>query len=175
MFNDKKKDHDKAQREADKAKSVEEKAVEAKQARDQDSSSAQKNQIEKSFGDDQNHRYDPEALKAGAAKKKADAAGVPPAQEASTNDAADVHVNIEKEKQALVDKDYSDEIKVGDLVYIKPQESTSNAPVSSIDGRAWTVMALAGDKANCLIQDPANGRQRTEVLKLSDLMLDEPM
>lgn len=176
MFNsDKKKDEKKAadekeKREADKGKSVEAKAVEAKQARDElNASSANKTQAEKSFGDDQQTRYDPKDL------EKANEKGAAPAQ-SMLEQGHDVHVNVEKKKAAQVKKDYSKDIKVGSLVYQKPKETALNVPAASTDGRPWTVMAIKeGGKANCLIQDPATNRQRTEVFELSDLMLDEPL
>lgn len=163
---DKKKAKEEKALEADKAKSKEDKALEAEAARAQDSGVG-KNQIERSFGDDQNHRYDPEDLKA--------AKGLQPSQEIKLEQGHDVHVNVDQDlNKDLVKKDYSSEIKVGDLVYLKPKEKHNSAAASPIDGRPWTVQGLNEGKASCLIMDPSVNLQKSEVFDLKDLMKDPP-
>lgn len=179
---DKKKAKEEAQKrqaevEADKQKTKEEKALEAKEARDDGESLAdqQKNQIEKSFGDDQNHRYDPKDLEKAQANDSEKSQGVIPGQAIHVDRAQETHINVPRKKDENVDKDYSKEIKIGDLVYLKPKQGQpENIKPSPIDGRPWSVLDIKEDKASCMIMDPSDNLQKHEVYPLKDLMLDPP-
>lgn len=159
----------------EQGKTAKEKAVEAQEARAKKVDKVEKTEIESSFGDDQQTRFDPKDLP-GNEDKKADDKGLPPGQEGKISDPADVHLNVPKpDVKELVKKDYSKDIEVGSLVYEKPKQQQDNLPPSSLAGRPWTVLAIQDGKASCLIQDPKDGLQKRETFALKDLMLDEPV
>lgn len=175
--NDKHKDEAKVLKE-EKSKTAEDKAVEAKEARAKKVDAAEKTEAEKSFGDDQQTRYDPKDLPGSKEKsedEKAKEKGLPPGQAVKVEQGHDEHIQPKPDLKELVKKDYSKDIKISSLVFEKPKQEFNNGSPSSLAGRPWTVLAVSDGKAHCLIQDPKDGLQKRETFDLKDLMLDEPV